>query len=213
MEPVRSVEHRQNRHPTTGLVLVGTSLRNHRIHGVPVTLPARDRVLTRPTSHNHSGVPTALEDQITRFEATSIGQQTDRFSRSEPIQVRTFSTDLPVLHTHLQRVASGLPVYRSGWPVLSLAKVGWSQLLAISPNPNAPRYGGAIDRALVPDEAARLEAYLRPLVEEGRTGRIRHANAYVTPTRAEPERTTPISNSVATTSIRPVSDILTYASS
>ncbi len=63
------------------------------------------------------------------------------------------------------------------------AGVGWSQLLAISPNPNAPTFGEAIDRALTPDEATRLESYLRPLIEEGGAGRIRQANAYLTAQR------------------------------
>jgi arsenite methyltransferase len=62
--------------------------------------------------------------------------------------------------------------------------VGWSQLLAISPNPNAPTFGEAIERSLTPDEATRLESYLRPLVEEGRRGRTRHVNAYLTAQRA-----------------------------
>lgn len=63
------------------------------------------------------------------------------------------------------------------------AGVGWSQLLAISPNPNAPTFGEALDRALTPEEATRLETYLRPLVDQDRAGRVRHANAYVTASR------------------------------
>jgi hypothetical protein len=63
------------------------------------------------------------------------------------------------------------------------AGVGWAQLLAISPNPNAPTFGEAIDRVLTPDEAARLESYLRPLVEQGHGGRVRHADAYLTAQR------------------------------
>ena len=63
------------------------------------------------------------------------------------------------------------------------AGVGWSQLLAISPNPNAPTYGEAVERALTPEEATRLETYLRPLVDEGRPGRFRQAYAYVTAQR------------------------------
>jgi len=61
--------------------------------------------------------------------------------------------------------------------------VGWSQLLAISPNPNAPTFGEAIERALRPEETTRLETYLRPLVDQGRGGRMRHANAYITAER------------------------------
>lgn len=61
--------------------------------------------------------------------------------------------------------------------------VGWSQLLAISPNPNAPTYGEAIERALTPDEAVRFERYLRPLVDRGGPGRSRKAAAFVTAKR------------------------------
>ena len=114
MEPVRSVYQREYRHPTTGQVLVGTGLRDYRSLGYRATIPGPDREPTRPTAHDQSGIPTGLNNQITRSEATRIGQHRDRFSQSEPTQVRTFSTDLPVLHTHLQRVASGLLVYRSG---------------------------------------------------------------------------------------------------
>lgn len=60
------------------------------------------------------------------------------------------------------------------------AGVGWSQLLDISPNPHAPTYREAIERALTSEEANRLETYLRPLVDQGVDGRIREAFAYVT---------------------------------
>lgn len=60
------------------------------------------------------------------------------------------------------------------------AGVGWSQLLDISPNPHAPTYREAIERALTSEEANRLETYLRPLVDQGVDGRLRKAFAYVT---------------------------------
>lgn len=60
------------------------------------------------------------------------------------------------------------------------AGVGWSELLDIRPNPNAPTYGEAIERALTPEEAIRLEDYLRPLVDQGADGHTRNAFAYVT---------------------------------
>ena len=61
-----------------------------------------------------------------------------------------------------------------------VAGVGWSTLLATSPNPLAPTLGEAIEQALTPEEAARFEAYLRPLVDEGTRGRDRKAVAFVT---------------------------------
>lgn len=62
--------------------------------------------------------------------------------------------------------------------------VGWSKLLAISPNPNAPTYGEAINRALTPEEATRFENYLRPMVDQGVEARTRKATAYVTADRS-----------------------------
>ena len=56
--------------------------------------------------------------------------------------------------------------------------MSWDQLMKTSPNPNAPTYREAIDQALSPDEAARLEEHLRPLMEKG-GGRNRGALAYL----------------------------------
>lgn len=64
--------------------------------------------------------------------------------------------------------------------------VDWPRLLAISPNPNAPTYGDAIKRALAPEEADRLESYLRPLVDQGLPGRFRKAGCYLIAQRREP---------------------------
>lgn len=66
--------------------------------------------------------------------------------------------------------------------------VEWSQLMKIAPNPNAPAYGEAIESALTPEEASRLETYLRPLVEQGRGGRFRGAHAFVTARRSSSPR-------------------------
>lgn len=64
-----------------------------------------------------------------------------------------------------------------------LGGVDWPHLLSISPNPNAPTYEEAIKLALTPEEAARLETYLRPLVDEKVPGRVHSAGAYLTATR------------------------------
>lgn len=60
------------------------------------------------------------------------------------------------------------------------AGVSWSELMKISPNPNAPTFGEAIRQALSSEQAAHLEAHLRPLVENRTGGRYRSANAYLT---------------------------------
>jgi hypothetical protein len=63
------------------------------------------------------------------------------------------------------------------------AGVSWTELMKMSPNPNAPTYGEAIRQALTSDQANQLEAYLQPLVEHGTGGRSRSANTYVTAVR------------------------------
>lgn len=57
----------------------------------------------------------------------------------------------------------------------------WRELMKISPNPNAPTFGEAINQSLSLDEAGRLQAYLRPLMDDPSvTERFRNAGAYVT---------------------------------
>jgi arsenite methyltransferase len=54
----------------------------------------------------------------------------------------------------------------------------WDVFLRSSPNPLAPTFGEALDAALSPAERARLEAVIRPQVEQG-LGRTRIARAYL----------------------------------
>jgi arsenite methyltransferase len=54
----------------------------------------------------------------------------------------------------------------------------WQRLLDTSPNPNAHTAREAIEGALTEEEAARLEAQIRPLADAGR-GVIRDASAYL----------------------------------
>ena len=54
----------------------------------------------------------------------------------------------------------------------------WSSLLKTAPNPNASTVQEAIDAALTPDEAARFEAHLKPLVDAG-DGVLRSAFAFL----------------------------------
>jgi len=57
--------------------------------------------------------------------------------------------------------------------------VDYDRLLTTSPNPNARTVGEDIRGARSPEEAARLEKHLRPLVDAGR-GIVRSAFAYLT---------------------------------
>lgn len=54
----------------------------------------------------------------------------------------------------------------------------WERVLNSSGNPLAPTLGEAIEQALTPEEAARFEAHLRPLVEAN-AGRLRGAFAFL----------------------------------
>jgi ubiquinone/menaquinone biosynthesis C-methylase UbiE len=56
--------------------------------------------------------------------------------------------------------------------------VDWERLLNTSPNPNAHTAGEAIRGALTEEEAARLEAHIRPLADNGK-GILRSAYAYL----------------------------------
>lgn len=58
----------------------------------------------------------------------------------------------------------------------------WDVVLNASGNPDIPSLGEAITRLFTPDEAARYEAHVRPVVEHG-TGVRRDAVAYLTATK------------------------------
>lgn len=100
----------------------------------------------------------------------SLFDETDLLSHAEAAGL----TDITV---NLELTSTDRPLF---------AGVGWTRLLAISPNPDAPTFGEAVERALTADEAGRLEAQLRPLVDQGCAGRVRHVNAYVTAARPQP---------------------------
>src|SRR3954454_12887234 len=61
--------------------------------------------------------------------------------------------------------------------------VDWQRLLNTSPNPNALTVRESLEGALTPDEFARFEQHLRPLVDTGR-GTRRSAFSYLHATRA-----------------------------
>jgi ubiquinone/menaquinone biosynthesis C-methylase UbiE len=69
--------------------------------------------------------------------------------------------------------------------------VSWDQLMNISPNPNAPSFGDAIVQALTTSEIARLENYLKPLVDSGPGGRFRRADVYLTAENPDSEHLIP----------------------
>src|SRR5712691_8414519 len=61
--------------------------------------------------------------------------------------------------------------------------VPWERLIRSSGNPLTPTFGGVLDQALSPEEAAEFTRHLRPLVETG-AGLERRALAYLTAVKA-----------------------------
>lgn len=64
--------------------------------------------------------------------------------------------------------------------------ISWTQLLEMSPQPNAPSYGEAIHQTLSTEQAEQLELYLRPLMAEGTGGRSWSAISYLTAKKPMP---------------------------
>ena len=114
MDPVRRIVYSEDRNLTTGLAFVWMSLRDSRTETLTASIPDPSQELTQQTPLDHFGVPPTSEDQIILSEAPRIHQRIDRVDHAASTQVRTLSTDHPLRHTHLQRVAFGLPVFRFG---------------------------------------------------------------------------------------------------
>lgn len=114
MKPVDSSDHRPARDASARLAFVWMGNDSHTVTLMAAD-PGRGREATEPMIHDHlSGVPIVLEGKITRSEATTIHERTDRDNQALSTQVRTFSTDRLVRHTHLQRVASCIQLSGGG---------------------------------------------------------------------------------------------------
>jgi arsenite methyltransferase len=131
---------------------------------------------------------TALNrDTLFGFDATPIA---DLAARVRAVFEAAAPSDGPMMgfdETDLLRLAESagfsditVTLELSSTDQPQLAGVYWTQLMKMSPNPNAPTYGEAIRHALTSDQTEHLEAYLRPLVDSGTGGRYRSANAYLT---------------------------------
>jgi hypothetical protein len=112
MKPVDSSDHRVDRDIVVGLTWIGC--RHSGTDTLTVSIPDTSRELIQQTPRVDLRVLTTPEDKNILTEATTIHERIDRVNHALAIQVRALSTDRPLLHTHLQRVASCLPVYRSG---------------------------------------------------------------------------------------------------
>lgn len=122
---------------------------------------------TTPIRDLAAKVKDAFEDEATPDGAMMGFDETDLFYMAEA--------------AGFNDVAVSLEIFTVNQPPVGVS--GWSNLLATRPNPNAPTYGEAIERALTADEADQFETHLRPMVDNGADARTRMAVAYVTAER------------------------------
>ena len=114
MEPVGSVDRSEDRNRIAGLAFAGTGPGISFSETRPATMPDSDREPFDANTGQHLEWSTAPEPETTCSATTKIHRDPNRVNHSTSAQVPILSTDLLARHTHLQRVASGLPVYRSG---------------------------------------------------------------------------------------------------
>ena len=109
MEPVGSVDNSEDRNRIAGVAGVGSGPGISFSETRPAVMPDSDHEPFEATTDHHLGSSKAITAKIHR--------DPHRINHAASTQVRSLSTDRLQPHTHLQRVAFGLPVYRSGgWP-------------------------------------------------------------------------------------------------
>jgi hypothetical protein len=114
MEPVGSVDNSEDRNRLAGLAFVGTGPRISRSETRPAVMPDSDHELFEANTDHHLGSSQAIDNETTHSATTKIHRHPNRNNHATSTQVPILSTDRLLRHTHLQRVAFGLPVYRSG---------------------------------------------------------------------------------------------------
>jgi hypothetical protein len=114
MEPIGSVDHSEDRNLVTGVAFVQMGHRISPTEAQPPAMPDTDQEPTRQTSHDHLGSSKAIDNETTHSETTRTRRDPKSINHAASTKVRTLPTDVLVRHTHLQRVAFGLLVYRFG---------------------------------------------------------------------------------------------------
>jgi hypothetical protein len=114
MEPVGSVDNSEDRNRIAGLACVGTGPGISRIEGHPAGIADWDQEPFEATTDHHLGSSQAIDNETTHSVTAKIHRDPDRINHAASTQVCALSTDLLLRHTHLQRVAFSLPVYRFG---------------------------------------------------------------------------------------------------
>jgi hypothetical protein len=114
MEPVGSVDNSEDRNRIAGLAFVGTGPGISLSETRPAVMPDSDHEPFEANTDHHLECSTVPENETTRSATAKIHQDPHRTNHATSTQVCALSTDRLQPHTHLQRVAFGLPVYRSG---------------------------------------------------------------------------------------------------
>ena len=114
MEPVGSVDNSEDRNRIAGLAFVGTGPGISFSETRPAGIPDGDHEPFEANTDHHLECSTVPEPETTYSATAKIYRDPDRINHAPSTQVCALSTDRLQPHTHLQRVATGLLVYRSG---------------------------------------------------------------------------------------------------
>jgi hypothetical protein len=114
MEPVGSVDRSEDRNRIAGRAFVGTGPAISSSEGQPAGIADSDHEPFEANTDHHLEWSTAPEPDTTYSATAKIHRDPNRINHATRTQFAALSTDRLQRHTHLQRVAFGLPVYPSG---------------------------------------------------------------------------------------------------
>ncbi len=114
MEPVGSIDNSEDRNPIAGVAFDGAGPAISFSETLPAVIADWDHEPFDANTDHHLGSSNAIDNETTHSVTAKIHRDPDRINHSASTQVAALSTDRFQPHTHLQRVAFGLPVYRSG---------------------------------------------------------------------------------------------------
>ena len=114
MEPVGSVDRREDRNRIAGLAFVGTGPGISFSETRPATMPDSDHEPFDANTGQHLEWSTAPEPETTYSATTKIHRDPNRVNHSADTKVPILSTDLLARHTHLQRVATCIQLLGGG---------------------------------------------------------------------------------------------------
>jgi hypothetical protein len=113
MDPV-CVDRSEDRNLITGVAFVWMGPGISPIEGQPAGIPDTNHEPFEANTDHHLECSKAIDNETTHSATTKIHRDPNRINHATFTQVPILSTDRLQPHTHLQRVAFGVPVYRSG---------------------------------------------------------------------------------------------------